>query len=88
MAKGTFGKELCEALGLDPEWVFSIKLISTIHEADTLEILQYADVDKYKKIGKVFKKYRLVPLSGDPVVCDKLQIIDTMVKPVDGNNET
>jgi hypothetical protein len=60
--KSTFGKNLCDALGLDPSDVFSIKLESAFGEVDTLTIGQYANADRYSELGKVFKKYKIVPI--------------------------
>lgn len=65
MIKTTFGKKLCDALGLDPADVFSIKLESAVHEVDTLTIGQYADADKYNELGEVFKKFKIVPIDND-----------------------
>ena len=62
MAKATFGSELCKALGIDPEDTFSIILESSVYEADTLTIGQYANADRYSELGKVFKKYKIVPI--------------------------
>ena len=62
MPKVTFGKKLCEALGLDPVEVFSIELKSAVNEVDTLIIGQYANADKYNELGKVIKKYKIVPI--------------------------
>jgi len=67
MSKVTFGKELCEALGLDPGRVFSIELKSAVHEVDTLTIGQYADNDRYSEVGKVFKKYKIEPIDDEKV---------------------
>jgi len=61
MAKTTFGTELCEALGLDPGCVFSIKLESSVGAVDMMTVGLYADGGKYGKVGQVFKKYKIVP---------------------------
>ncbi len=70
MAKTTFGKKLCEALGLDPSDIYSVNLHSEVGEADRLKIEQYADDDYYHKLGTIFKEYRLVKVGDEKVLTE------------------
>jgi len=62
MATVTFGNELCKALGLEDNDVFSITITSEVGNVDTVHIGQYANGDTYSDIGKVFKNYKIVPI--------------------------
>ena len=62
MAATTFGTELCKALELDGSNVFSITITSEAGKVDIVHIGQYANGDTYSDIGKVFKKYKIVPI--------------------------
>jgi len=62
MAATTFGTELCKALELDGSNVFSITITSEAGKVGIVHIGQYANGDTYSDIGKVFKKYKIVPI--------------------------
>jgi len=68
IAEGNIGKEICEALGLDPSMVIDIDLRIHADEPVYIDIHGYASKEQLAKGITCLKKYKLIDKDDVPMV--------------------
>lgn len=61
----TFGKELCEALGLDPELFRSLTIKATVGGMATVEVDRMVSADELPRLIQAIERYGLARLKTD-----------------------